>query len=469
MKTIIYPYTKETAGKSAADKTILKSIARLSVPIMLMFFLQLAYQLTDVFWAGRLGVDAVAGISLSLPILLFVTALGGGIATAGTILVAQYKGQNNQEEVNKISAQIFLLAGIFALLVSLTGFLISPELIKLMKTEENVFFKTIAYLRISFLGTFFLFSFSAFQALMKGTGEVKLPLYISVVTVVLNFVLDPLLIFGFGIIPALGISGAAVATAVAYMVSTIIGLAILLRGKRGIKLDIRELKPDPLIIKKAFFLGYPASIENSAGQLKMVILIYLVTVFGTSTIAAYGTGVRIISFLSIPVFGLSMATTILVGQYLGAGKTPDVQKVIKMAAITGFLVLSTIGVLMFFFAEQMVALFLPDNQEAISIGADFLRIASVALGLAGIEHILLAAFRGAGNTFLVMMLSIGLLSFTMIPLAYFLSRHTSFGIDGIWISFPATNFIALIITTFLYKRGTKKNKIIDSSADKSKY
>jgi len=463
MKNIFSPHIKETVVKSTAAKLILKEIARLSVPIMFMFFLQLAYQLTDIFWAGRLGVDSVAGISLSLPILMFVTALGGGIATAGTILVAQYKGQNDQKKINKISAQVFLLTGLFALLVSVIGFFASPELIKLMKTEENVFFEALAYIKISFLGTFFLFCFSAFQALLKGTGEVKLPFYISLVTVVLNFVLDPLLIFGYGIIPAFGISGTALATTIAYMVSSIVGITVLLKGNKGIKLNICELKPDLPTIKKAFMLGYPASIENSAGQLKMVILIYLVTLFGTSSIAGYGTGVRIITFLSIPVFGLSMSATILVGQYLGAGKIVDVHKTVKLAALTGFLLLSIIGVLILLFAEQMMALFIPNKPEAIRIGADFLKIASVAIGLGGIEHILLGSFRGAGNTFLVMTLSISLLSVTMLPIAYFLSRYTGLGVDGIWLSFPITNVVAVVITTLLYKRGIKKNKIIDSS------
>ncbi|MFA8343463.1 MAG: MATE family efflux transporter [Rhodothermaceae bacterium] len=463
MKTSFSPYIKEKVVQSTSAKVILKEITRLSIPIMFMFFLQLAYQLTDLFWAGRLGVDSVAGISLSLPILMFVTALGGGIATAGTILVAQYKGQNNQKEINKISAQVLLLAGVFALVVSLVGFFAAPELIRLMKTEENVLFEALAYIKISFTGTFFLFCFSVFQALMKGTGEVKLPLYISLVTVVLNFVLDPLLIFGYGIIPTFGISGTALATTIAYIISSIVGITVLLKGKKGIKLNINELKPDLPTIKKTFMLGYPASIENSAGQLKMVILIYLVTLFGTSSIAGYGTGVRIITFLSIPVFGLSMSATILVGQYLGAGKITDVHRTVKLAALTGFLLLSTIGLLIFLLAEQMIALFIPNKPEAIRIGADFLKIASVAVGLGGIEHILLGSFRGAGNTFLVMSLSIFLLSAAMLPTAYILSRHTGLGVDGIWLAFPITNFAAVIITMFLYKRGIKKNKIIDSN------
>jgi len=172
----------------------------------------------------------------------------------------------------------------------------------LMGAEPAVLAGAVSYLQISFIGVIFLFAYFVFQSLMRGVGDVKTPMYIVFGTVLLNLVLDPLFIFGFGPIPAYGVSGAAIATIGTQGIAAIIGIMMLFSGRYGIHLKRNHLKPDFAIIKKMFKLGYPASIEQSARALNFTVMTLLVASFGTLAVASYGIGFRILSFIIIILY-----------------------------------------------------------------------------------------------------------------------------------------------------------------------
>jgi len=147
---------------------ILKSLIALSVPIIFANILQAAYQLTDTFWVGRLGAEAIAAVSISFPIIFLIISLGGGLAMAGTILVAQYKGKNNQNAVNHIASQTLMMVLIISIILSAIGYALSPFLIGLMGTELSVYSSAVSYMKISFIGMIFMFMYMVFQSLLRG-------------------------------------------------------------------------------------------------------------------------------------------------------------------------------------------------------------------------------------------------------------------------------------------------------------
>lgn len=441
---------------------ILKSLIGLALPIVFANLMQTAYQLVDTFWVGRLGAEAVAAVSLSFPIIFLLISLGGGLAMAGTILVAQYKGKEDTKKVDYISAQTLLMMVISSVIVSVIGFFISEPVISLMGAEPKVLPLAVSYLQISFIGLTFMFGYFVFQSLMRGVGNVKTPMYIVMFTVLLNLILDPLFIIGFGPVPGYGVAGAAIATVITQAIAAVIGLILLFRGKYGIHLKWKNIKFDFKLIKKMFFLGFPASIAQSSRAFGLTVMAFLVASFGTLVTASYGIGARIFSFIIIPAMGISMATSTLVGQNIGAGKIDRAESITRLSAIIAFAILTAFGIMFFIFAEPITALFIPDDPAVIESGGLFVRIMALSFGFIGVFFTINGTFTGAGKTGASMVLSI--LSFWVLqfPIAYVLSKHTGLVEVGIWLAIPISNVLTALIAYIWYKKGSwKKKQIIE--------
>lgn len=181
--------------------------------------------------------------------------------------------------VNRSAAQTILMVSGISILLSIIGFFAAEWILTTMGVKSEVMHYALPYLQTTFCGLIFTFLFSMFQSILRGIGEVNFPLYIITGTALLNFIIDPMLIMGFGVIPAMGPQGAAIATLITQAISAIIGLAVLFTGKFGIKLKIADLKPDLEFIKKSFRLGFPSSLEMSVRALGMVLLTTLITSF----------------------------------------------------------------------------------------------------------------------------------------------------------------------------------------------
>jgi len=222
------------------EGSILKSLLILSIPIIFSNILQTAYQLTDTFWVGRLGTEAIAAVTISFPIIFLIISLGGGLAMAGTIFVAQFKGKNDKKAVNHITSQTLLMVVFISIVLATIGYILSPFFISLMGVEKSVFSGAVSYMKISFIGMIFMFTYMVFQSLMRGVGDVKTPMYIVLGTVLLNLILDPLFIFGYGFIPAYGVTGAAIATIGTQGLAAIIGIFLLLKGKHQIQVHLND-------------------------------------------------------------------------------------------------------------------------------------------------------------------------------------------------------------------------------------
>ncbi|MCK9266062.1 MATE family efflux transporter [bacterium] len=442
------------------EGSIAKALLTLALPIIAANILHSCYQMTDAFWVGRLGSSAIASISISFPVLFLCSAIGGGFAVAGTILVSQYMGKADKKAIDYISAQTLLMGFFVSVVIASIGYFFTPLFITFLRAEQDVFAGAVSYLKISFAGMVFVFTFMVFQSLMRGVGDVKTPMFIVLGTVILNFILDPLFIFGYKSFPPMGVSGAALATIITQAIAAILGIALLLKGRNWIHLKWRNMKPDFSLIGKMFNLGLPASMEQSTVAIGMTALIFLVTSFGTIVLAAYGIVSRLNGFVIVPTIGLSMATSTLVGQNIGAGKMARAVKTIKLASIISFVALTLIGVIMFVYAYQLSAIFAPGQTETIEVAVKFIKIASLFFGFMGVYHILNGAFIGSGNTMVTMILSIISLWFLRFPIAFVLSKYTPFLENGIWISFPATNVISAFITFLWFSRGTWKQKRI---------
>ncbi|WP_209326594.1 MATE family efflux transporter [Pseudoalteromonas sp. PA2MD11] len=433
--------------------SISKALLKLGIPIILINILQSAYQLTDAFWVGRLGAEQVAAVSVSMPVTFLVIAIGSGLAMAGAILSAQYMGAGQQDKVNHVAAQTMLMVTITATILGLIGYMLSPYFLTLLGVEDQVFGDALKFMHVSFIGVVFVFIYAMFQALMRGIGQTKVPLYIVSGTVLLNFVLDPLLIFGFGDFSGFGVMGAALATLITQSLAAAIGVWVFLRGRHGIQLKLSSFKPDWQYMKQAFFLGAPGSVELSARAFGLIIMSFLVASFGTHTIASYGVGSNILQMVMIPAMGLSMAVSTLVGQNMGAGNPQRAAQITRLASLWGLLGLTIVGVVAYLFAEYLVAFFIPDDESVIAGGAEFIRVMCLTWGGIGVQLCIVAAFRASGNMLNAMVVSLLSQCVIQFPAAYILSKHTSLGPQGIWYSFAITNVLVAIITYLWFAAG----------------
>lgn len=447
--------------KDTTEGPILRALVALAVPIVATNIFQTLYQLIDTFWVGRLGAAAVAAVSLSFPILFFMISAGGGLAVAGAILVAQTFGTGDEEAIDHAAGQTLLAVGVVSALLSVAGFILSEPLMALFRVEPVVRQMAVSYLEISFLGLVAVFVYFVFQALLRGVGNVRTPMTIAAGTVVLNFFLDPLLILGYGPVPAMGVAGAAWATISAQGLAGVVGMGILFSGRYGIHLRVRHFRPARAILLKILRLGIPSSIEQSTRALGIAVMMLLVAGFGTTVIASYGIGTRILSFIIIPAMGLSLATTTIVGQNVGAWKNDRATVAARMAMTAGFVALTAAGGLLFLFAVPVIRAFVPNEPEVVQIGAHFIRIMGPAFGFFGIQMVMSGALAGAGNTMAAMSLSIIAFWVLRFPVAWILSVAVGLGPDGIFWAFPISNVVSAVIALTWFLRGTWIRRIVD--------
>lgn len=470
------------AERDLTKGNITRQLIFLAVPIILANVLDTLYNITDTFWVGRLGADAVAAISLSAPLIFLVFALAFGLTVAGSILVGQYKGRKDRKNINFISAQSLIFIFIISLFLSVIAYFLATPLMKIMGASVSVLPLAVSFFRISALGFVFVMGFVAIQSLLRGVGEVKIPLYIVLLSTILNFLLDPLFIFGLGPIPALGVSGAAAATVGTEAISTFIGLFLLIRGKRGIKIRKKDFRIDFKVYKKMFSIGFPSSIEMSARAIGFSVRTILFAAFGTLALAAFGIATRMWTFIFIPALGLSLATTTMIAQNLGAKKVERAERVVKVSMILGVISLFILGVLAFIFSKYLIMLFIPNDVGVISSGSLLLKLLVVTFPLVAIQQSMLGTFIGAGRTGISMTLSMITEWVIDLPIAIILAFPLHLGLLGLMLAYPIADVLSTILVLVFYKKvnwrhyevlkekkKTKKERIEACSESKSRF
>lgn len=430
---------------------VLSSLLAVSVPIIITNLLQTAYQMTDTFWVGRLGAEAVAAVSLTFPVLFFAFSIGIGLSIASTVLIAHAWGRGDREAADRIATQSMVAMVFVSLVLVVLGSLFAESIMVAIGVEGEVLLLATEYLRISFLGIPLLFVFAAYQSIMRGIGEVRAPLIIVLVTVLLNLVLDPLFIYGWGSVPALGVAGAAMASVVTQGLSAVIGVVLLARSSAPVRIHARFVPIALDVQRRIFSLGIPSSLDVALRSLSLLIMAFIVAGFSTEVIAAYGIGQNIFSFVVIPALGLSIAVSAMVGQNVGAGRFDRVHESVRLASRIGFVSLSVLGVGVVFFAPWIIGFFVPGDPVVIELGSVFLRITALTFGLIGLHLVISGALRGVGRPEVSLWISAISLFAIKIPLAWFLSQSGLLE-TGIWISVAVANVAGAAIALWWVSR-----------------
>jgi putative MATE family efflux protein len=423
----------------------------LSVPIVVTNLLQTAYNLADTFWIGQYSTDALAAISFAFPMVFLIISLGMGLAVAGSILVAQYTGAGEEREAEYAAAQTVGFAGLASLVLGAVAYVFVGDVLALLGPEPDVLALATGYMEIISLGIFFMFGFFVFISLMRGYGDTITPMLVMLGSVALNVVLDPVLIFGWGPFPQWGIEGAAIATVFSRGLALVVGLWIMLTGRRGVRINLRDVVPDLSYGRRLVRIGVPASVEGTGQAVAINLLMFIVGTFSTPVVAAFGIGVRVFSVIFLPAIAVARGVETMAGQNIGAGKPDRAALTAGVAARTTFVVLTVAGVITWLFADPIVALF-TDDRTVVDVGATFLRYVAPSFGFIGIMRSYNGGFRGAGRTLTAAAVAVSMLGLIRLPIAWVASRYV--GPPGIWVAFLISNVAGAVIAYVWFRRGT---------------
>jgi len=436
--------------------SIEKTLLKLAYPLVFFNLLFIIYNLTDTFWLGKLGREAVSAPTISFPFIWTMMSFGAGFAIAGFAFVSQYAGAGQWDKAKHNIANLLTLMFFSSFTLGIIGFFITPWILHILGVPADVYDNAVVYLRVMFIGIPFSFEGFAFSFALRAIGDTKTPTIINSIAIILNVILDPLLIFGIGPFPRLEILGAALGTVISYSIASILSIYLVFSGKLGIKFYLSDFKPDFGLYKKMFKIGLPASIGQSLNALGFVVLMGIVSQFGSVVIAAYGIGQRIISLIFTVSDGFSMAMSTMVGQNLGVLNFKRIRKIVNKTILINTIFISIPTLLIFLFRTQIIGIFIKDIL-VINEGAIFFACFLIAMPFFGIFFISTSVVRTAGRTKESMVLGIIRLWGLRVSLAYFLS--TLWGSTGIWIGMAMSNIIASILAYFWYKRETWKETV----------
>jgi putative MATE family efflux protein len=452
------------AGKSVkvtmTQGPLVGILLRVAAPIALTNLVQSSYDIVNAFWVGHLGANAIAAVAASGPLFSVLISLGSGLATAGAVLIAQYAGAKRGDMLDHVAAQTLLMVGMVALAFTTLGALAVGPLLRLVGVSPEIHDVAALYLHIRYIGMIPMFGFMALQAMLNAVGEVRFAMRVQIASIILNASLDPLLIFGTGPIPALGVAGAAVATVSVQIGALLIGLHHLLSGHSALHLRPHQFRPDWTHIRRATSLGLPASIEQAIRTFSSLLLMSLAASFGTQGLAAYGVGTRLLFFWFTPMVGLSIATAAVVGQNIGAGLTERAEQAARISAILGFVVMTAVGLILIPFVPAIIHTLAPGAPEVAASAITFSYICCPFYGILTVPQALLGAFRGAGSTRQSMTISIVMQWLFQMPSAYLIALYTPLGILGIWLSYPIANIAASILCVLWYFYGPWRKRLV---------
>jgi len=420
----------------------------LGLPIVFINLLNIAYNLADTFWLGRLSEKALAAITFSFPLIFLFISLGLGFSIAGSILVAQNTGAGNKREVSYAGGQAFIFSIIISLILGIVSITMIEPILRFLGASPEVMPLGVSYMKWIIYFLPFLFGFAVFVSLMRGHGDTFTPMLVMTFSVILNIILDPILIFGWWIFPALGIEGAAIATIFCRGIGFLMGLFILFSNFAGFKIYLKDLIPNFSYFKKLLRVGIPASIETTSRAIFANAMLLVVGNFSTEVVAGYGIGIKVFSMVFLPALAVSRSVETITGQNIGACNFKKAKEVSYLAAKFMFLLMTGLGVVSYILAPQIISVF-TNSQEVINTGAEFLKYISLTFGFIAGARIFGGGFRGAKQTTLAAMIAFITMGIIRFPVSYFLSPII--GPKGIWIAFATSNIVGLGVALFWFK------------------
>jgi putative MATE family efflux protein len=425
------------------------------------------YNLINTFWVARLGYQAIAAVTVVMPFFIFLIAIGVGTGIGVNALASRRFGERDTESPNTIAGQTFFLSLFIGLIFLLLTNLFPHQILTLCGATPDIMEMGEQYLRVIGWGMpSFLLSLSL-RNIFQAFGDTVRPMIFSLISNVLNAILDPFLIFGIGFFPQLGVAGAAAASVISSLVATGLFLWFILGGKTAYRLHLRHLKPDFPIIKDIYRVGLPSFFMDATESIVFALFLHVASNYGSIVLAASGISIRITDLAFNPMLGTAQGLLPIIGFSLGAKQWHRLWDAVKKSALWLGLIMLGASAILIIFTPQIIKLF-NDDPELLAVAVPGMRIFCSTLGVVGPTIIFITTFQGLSKGKDAWILSFVRQILFFIPALYILSYY--FGLTGVWVAMPVSDVLAFLIALFWLRRENRQHarkgyldKIIDAN------
>lgn len=437
--------------------SISKSIIYFAFPIFLGNLFQQLYMIVDTIVLGRyVGKEALAAITSCGPLIFLIVGLFTGIFIGVGVVISKFFGAKDIDNVKKSIHTTVAFALISSLVLTLFGYYFAPKFLIWMKTPQSVLDEATSYVQIYFLGISALVLFNSASGILQAMGDSKRPLYFLIIASISNIILDLLFVVSFN----LGTKGVALATVISQAISAILSYRILLTTKDIYRINIKEIKLHINLLKQFLIIGIPSGIQNSVISIANVFVQSSINIFGPIAMAGNGAMMRIQGFAFIPVTSFALAMTTFTSQNIGAEKYDRIKKGTKFGLITAAFLAQIMGILIYFFAPQLLLIFTKDPQ-VIAIGVIKAKIMAFFFFQLALSHTMAGIYRGAGKSIIPM--SVMLLFWCLFRVSYItVMLKFIYDIKIVFSAYPITwTLSAIVFIIYFYKGKWLNNKKIN--------
>ncbi len=443
------------AHRDFTEERIDRAILLLAVPMMLEMMMESLFSVVDMFWVAHLGADSVAtiGFTEALLTLIYTVALGLSIATGATI--ARRIGEKDPQAASETAAQAIMMGAMIAITIGVTAGIFAPQLLTLMGASPAVVKVGSGYARAIFGGSGTVLLLFLINAVFRGAGDASLAMRVLWSANAINMVLNPVLIFGIGPFPRLGVTGSGIGTTIGRGIGVLLQLWMLTNSWSRVVVHAREFRIRPAMMWKLLRLSLGGMLQYFVGTSSWILLIRMTAPFGSVVIAGYTIMLRIILFALLPSWGMANAAATLVGQNLGAKKPERAEAAVWRAGFYNMIVLGIVAIVFVTFARPLVGIF--TNDEAVKqVAASALRIISAGYIFYAWGMVAIQAFNGAGDTVTPTFINLFCFWAVQLPIAWWLAFHTPMRSNGIFAAITISQSMIAVIGMLAFRRGKWK-------------
>ena len=449
---------KEAVAGSDRDFTsdsIGKALFILAIPMVLEMIMESVFAVVDIFFVSRLGANAVATVGITESSMTIVYAIGMGLSMATTAIVARRIGEKRPEKAGVAAFQAIVSGFLVSILIAIPGVIYAKEFLLLMGASKEMAETGYLFPTIMFGGNAVIMLLFIINAIFRSSGDAAVSMRVLLLANFVNLILDPLLIFGIGPFPKLGLMGAAVATTTGRGLAVCFQFYLLFYGNKRIRLELHHLRIRLKVMLQLFRLAAGGILQNIIATSSWIALYRIIAALGAEVMAGYTISIRILVFVLLPSWGLSNAASTLVGQNLGAKQPERAERTVWITAFTNMIMLGSVGIILIIFPEFFIRLFISDP-DVIFNGSISLRIISFGFVSYAMGMVLTQAFNGSGDT--VTPTRINLFCFWLfeIPLAYLLAIVLEMKIYGISIAIVAAETALTLTAWYFFRKGKWK-------------
>ena len=456
----LYRDLKEAIAGSEQDFTLgslRRAVFLLAVPMVLEMAMESVFAVVDIYFVSRLGADAVATVGITASMITIIYAIAVGFSLATTAMVSRRMGEKKPEQAAEAAFQSIITGMFISLTIAVPGVVYAPKLLRLMGANADIYTSMSGYTAVMLGGNAVVMLLFIINAVFRSAGDAAISMRVLWLANILNLILDPILIFGIGPFPELGITGAAIATNIGRGLAVLYQFYLLFSGRTRIRLSYHDIAIHFDTIKQLVKLALGGIGQRVIATSSWIGLMRIISAFGSTVVAGYTIAIRIIIFVLLPSWGISNAAATLVGQNLGAHKPDRAERSVWITGKANMVFMGLISLILILFPDAFVRLLI-DDRNVINSGASALRIMSFGFVAYGLGMVLVQALNGAGDT--ATPTKINLLCFWVleIPLAYLLAITMKFGETAVFYSIIIAETMMTIAALYFFKRGNWKHR-----------